>query len=425
MKKIVNLLLYCFLGVVVSAGVIGMRHFMVQDQERTQLEAEARRQAALAQEQAEQEARQREEERKREESQRVVMVQSLPLYPEKKIQKVKAGRDTVCVYGETVLLLEEDGLYAKVQTGAGETGYVWSDCIAPVPDESVTADEQPKVVMLDVEQNGEEADRISFSVAGNVEKRLEALGYQAIMACRDAQETPSDAKRAELARQLEADIVVRICTGSEEIQKEAGMPESDDGTSDDGIQADPDAQAADPAHADNAGQGTNATPDAGQGIDTTQDAGQGPDTTQDAGQGPDTTQDAGQGTDATHADNAGQGTDADQADDAVDALQAKDVAVICSSEDNPHPAAEYYADSRKLGKYVLKYYQQSTGFDGGEMVESSEQEAVNRSKRPIVVLYMGSLQNEQQASRMAKPKFQAKMAKGITDGIDTYFRKKS
>lgn len=400
MKKIVNLLLYCLLGIVVSAGALGMRHFMVQDKERIEQEAEVHRQEVLAREQAEQEARQQEEERKRKESRRVVLVQSLPLYQEKKIQKVKSGRNPVCTYGETVTLLEEDGLYAKVQTSTGETGYVWGDCITPMPEGNVTTDKQPKVVVLDVEQSGKKEDQICFSVAQNVEKRLEALGYQAVLACRDTQEAPSDAKRAELASQLGADVVVRIYTDSEDTQKETGITGSDHETDTDPATDDPtraDDQEADPTQTDDTDQEANPT----QTDDTDQEA------------------------DPTQTDDADQDTDPAQADDTENPLKTKDIAIFCSSQDNPHPAAKYYTHSRKLAKYILKYYQAVTGFNSGEMVETSDLQVVNLSKRPMVMLCLGSLQNEQQAEQITKPKFQAKMAKGITDGVDAYFRKKS
>lgn len=412
MKKIVNLLLYCLLGIVVSAGALGMRHFMVQDKERIEQEAEVHRQEVLAREQAEQEARQQEEERKRKESRRVVLVQSLPLYPEKKIQKVKSGRNPVCTYGETVTLLEEDGLYAKVQTSTGETGYVWGDCITPMPEGNVTTDKQPKVVVLDVEQSGKKEDQICFSVAQNVEKRLEALGYQAVLACRDTQEAPSDAKRAELASQLGADVVVRIYTDSEDTQKEAGITGSDHETDTDPATDDPtraDDQEADPTQTDDTDTEANPT--------QTDDADQEADPTK--------TDDTDQDTGAPQTNDTDQDTDPAQTDDTENPLKTKDIAIFCSSQDNPHPAAKYYTHSRKLAKYILKYYQAITGFNSGEMVETSDLQAVNLSKRPMVMLCLGSLQNEQQAEQITKPKFQAKMAKGITDGVDAYFRKKS
>ena len=395
MKKMVNLLLYCLLGVVVSVGMIGMRQFMVQDQERIEREEEEQRQAALAQEELE--ARQLEERKRLEESRRVVLVRSLPLYPEKKIQKVKTGRDTICTYGETVLLLEEDGLYAKVQTGTGATGYVWRDGIASASDRSVPADTQPKVVVLDVEQGGKETDSICFSVAENVEKRLEALGYEAVMVGRKTQEAPSDAKRAELASQIEADAVIRLCIGGADVQGQTDGTQAGSGTqAGNGTQENGGTQTGDGTQTDNGAQENGGT-QAGDGtqadVETQANGGTSADPTQ---------------ADAVHTENE---------------VQARDVAVICSSKDNPHTAAEYSADSRKLGKSVLQAYQAVTGFDGGEVVETSGQKAVNLSKRPMIVLCMGSLRNEQQATKMARPKFQAKMAKGITDGVDAYLRK--
>ena len=431
MKKMVNLLLYCLLGVVVSVGMIGMRQFMVQDQERIEREEEEQRQAALAQEELE--ARQLEERKRLEESRRVVLVRSLPLYPEKKIQKVKTGRDTICTYGETVLLLEEDGLYAKVQTGTGATGYVWRDGIASASDRSVPADTQPKVVVLDVEQGGKETDSICFSVAENVEKRLEALGYEAVMVGRKTQEVPSDAKRAELASQIEADAVIRLCIGGADVQGQTdGTQAGNETLTGNGTQANGGTQTGNGTQENGGTQTGNGTQENGgtQTGDGTQENGgtqTGDGTQTDNGAQENGGTQAGDGTQADVETQENGGTPADPTQtDAVhteNEVQARDVAVICSSKDNPHTAAEYSADSRKLGKSVLQAYQAVTGFDGGEVVETSGQKAVNLSKRPMIVLCMGSLRNEQQATKMARPKFQAKMAKGITDGVDAYLRK--
>lgn len=346
MKKLINVLLYSLLLVVVMAGMMGIRYFIVQEEERVELETEKRLEAernAAIKDAADSGGQP--------ENRYTVLVKRLPVYKNKKIVKIKADSGTeILSYGDKITVLKESGSYAQIQTETGTTGYVWSDCIGVLPDKDKPANAQPEVVVIDVKkpEQGQDTQEESFwqdawvwslKTAEKTEQKLEENGYTAVVVNRAEKDAVSAAKSAELANQIKADAVIHIYIGSSE-----GLADSEGSTSSEAPSA------------------SESQPDSG-------------------------------------------------------------AAVYCCTSDSSDPAAKYYTDSRKLGKYVLKYYTKTTGFDSAGIFESGGFPEIQRSKRPVILFQMGNLSNEEQSSKMSKARFQSKMARGITDGIDAYFRK--
>ena len=342
MKKLINGLLYSILLAVAAVGTAGVAHFIVQEQGRVELEAQQRRlaEAERAKEEAE---RARQEEAQRNENLRAVVVKELPVYQKKNITKIKAGRTQLLSYGAEVTVLQEDGLYTKIRTEQDDIGYVWSDCIGIRTDGQPPAAE-PKVVVLDVNLSAhkqddtgqaEEADTLCLSLAAGLETVLEARGLETVLTARAGEGVSSSAKRAELANQIQADVMLQICLGS-------------------------------------------ASSDA-----------------------------------AVH----NQGTDGstDTADD-----KAGSAAVYIAAPDSQHPAAKRSADSKKLGKKIIKYYTKQTGIKNGGITESEDTVSISQSKMPAVMLRLGDLSDSTQYRKMKKETFQAKMIQGIADGIEAY-----
>lgn len=334
MKKLINVLLYSLLLVVVMAGMMGIRYFIVQEEERVELETEKRLEAernAAIKDAADSGGQP--------ENRYTVLVKRLPVYKNKKIVKIKADSGTeILSYGDKITVLKESGSYAQIQTETGTTGYVWSDCIGVLPDKDKPANAQPEVVVIDVKkpEQGQDTQEESFwqdawvwslKTAEKTEQKLEENGYTAVVVNRAEKDAVSAAKSAELANQIKADAVIHIYIGSSEYSA-----------------------------------ASESQPDSG-------------------------------------------------------------AAVYCCTSDSSDPAAKYYTDSRKLGKYVLKYYTKTTGFDSAGIFENGGFPEIQRSKRPVILFQMGNLSNEEQSSKMSKARFQSKMARGITDGIDAYFRK--
>ncbi|MDE7313255.1 MAG: N-acetylmuramoyl-L-alanine amidase [Eubacterium sp.] len=97
-------------------------------------------------------------------------------------------------------------------------------------------------------------------------------------------------------------------------------------------------------------------------------------------------------------------------------------AVYCVAADSADPAVQWYADSKKLGKKILKYYTKQTGMENGGVLESGDGTSMNQSKMPAVTLKLGDFSASGQSGKMKKAKFQAKMVQGIADGIEAYFQ---
>lgn len=311
MKKMVNALLYSLLLAVALAGMIGIRYFIVQEQERVEL-VEERRLAAEIEKEKEISASNDE---KPTENSGIVLVKKLPIYKQKKIVKAKTNADMqILSYGDEVTILQKDGLYTKIRTKNGETGYVWSDCMSEQSAQEVQADVRPKVVFLAVSAQELSDRELGLELAETLEKKLEQRGYLVVMASRKQEDALSDAKSTELANQIKADVVIHL----------------------------------------------------GIGVDSSEDP-------------------------------------------TVDKA-----AVYCLAGDSQYPAAKYHTDSKKLGKKVLKYYTKAVGFDSAGVLESDEYSCIQQYKRPAILLKLGELADEGQ-------KLQAKMARGIADGVDAYF----
>ena len=328
MKKLVNGLLYSLLIAVAAAGMFGVAQFIVQEQGRVEeedrqrrlaLEERAREEAARAQQEAEQEP----------EDYCVVYVKELPIYEKKKITKINAGSTQMLSCGDKITVLEEDGLYTKIRTEQDSVGYVWSDCIGMLSDRQELFDSksktEPKVVALDINLSGQdaseqaqEADALCFTLAAALEKRLEENGFETVLTARAGEGISSEAKRIELANQIQADVLLQLDLGS----------------------SDP----------------------------------------------------------------------------------AQSAAAYCTAADSQYPAAAHFPYSNKLGKRILKYYTKQTGFADGGVIPSSDAAGRNESRMPAVMLKLGNLSDRGQYEKMKKERFQAKMVKGIADGVAAYFQ---
>ena len=101
---------------------------------------------------------------------------------------------------------------------------------------------------------------------------------------------------------------------------------------------------------------------------------------------------------------------------------AQSAAAYCTAADSQYPAAAHFPYSNKLGKRILKYYTKQTGFADGGVIPSSDAAGRNESRMPAVMLKLGNLSDRGQYEKMKKERFQAKMVKGIADGVAAYFQ---
>ena len=78
--------------------------------------------------------------------------------------------------------------------------------------------------------------------------------------------------------------------------------------------------------------------------------------------------------------------------------------------------------SKKLSECLLKAYCKETKIRNRGLVTRDDLTGTNWSKIPVSLIEMGFMSNPAEDRKMQKSKFQTKMAKGIADGIDTYFK---
>ena len=79
--------------------------------------------------------------------------------------------------------------------------------------------------------------------------------------------------------------------------------------------------------------------------------------------------------------------------------------------------------SRKLTGDVLKKYCKATGIRNRGLSGRNDLTGTNWSKVPVTLIEMGFMTNKKEDKKMQKSSFQKKMAKGIADGVDSYFGK--
>lgn len=78
--------------------------------------------------------------------------------------------------------------------------------------------------------------------------------------------------------------------------------------------------------------------------------------------------------------------------------------------------------SRKLSNCLLKSYCRRTKIRNRGLVARDDLTGTNWSKIPVSLIEMGFMSNPSEDRKMQNSKFQTKMAKGIADGIDAYFK---
>lgn len=105
----------------------------------------------------------------------------------------------------------------------------------------------------------------------------------------------------------------------------------------------------------------------------------------------------------------------------ADSSSVKGALTMIPSSSNPYVGSQYGA-SRKLAEAILTQYCSTTGFDSKGVVETDTMTGINWSTKPVVIVEMGFMSNQQDDTQMANPEFQSIMAQGIANGIDDYFQ---
>lgn len=187
-----------------------------------------------------------EEVKKQEEAllkERVVLVDALPVFGSANVSENKNAVPKLILQRGDIVTLEETGTqYSLVKNKEGNiSGYVWSDCIGEKSN-AVSGDvlKNQKVIVIDAGHQGEKDDgkepigpgadetkaKVSsgtdgvstkrpehetvLDIALELERELEDRGYIVVQVRRRADVKISNAERAVLANQINADILIRL-----------------------------------------------------------------------------------------------------------------------------------------------------------------------------------------------------------------------
>ena len=98
----------------------------------------------------------------------------------------------------------------------------------------------------------------------------------------------------------------------------------------------------------------------------------------------------------------------------------KGASVLYPSSSNPY-VKKISKASKKLSDAIIKKYCASTGIKNRGLVARDDLTGTNWSKIPVTLIEMGFMSNPSEDRKMQNSKFQVKMARGIANGIDSYF----
>lgn len=95
---------------------------------------------------------------------------------------------------------------------------------------------------------------------------------------------------------------------------------------------------------------------------------------------------------------------------------------MCQTSSNPYNA-DLYNQCRSLSEAVLDGLVAATGCKKRAILESDTMSGINWCQVPVTIVEMGFMSNPEEDRLMSTDEYQAKLARGIADGLDVFFQK--
>lgn len=103
-----------------------------------------------------------------------------------------------------------------------------------------------------------------------------------------------------------------------------------------------------------------------------------------------------------------------------DDQEAHGAFTICQRSDNAYQP-QLYEINRCLAEHIINAYVAATGCYDRGVWETNTMTGINWCEVPNCIIEMGYMSNREEDAKMATAEYQARMAKGIADGLDSYF----
>ncbi len=94
---------------------------------------------------------------------------------------------------------------------------------------------------------------------------------------------------------------------------------------------------------------------------------------------------------------------------------------MCQTSKNPYNGT-LYSKSLSLSKAVVNGICGQTGFKNRGVQETDSMSGINWCNIPVTIVEMGFMSNAEEDKKMATDEYRDKIAKGIADGIDQYYK---